>query len=567
MRPSWWKSRPAEPADDVEAPLLLLLPVVLAALVFWPSPQQWFFREDLYHVYRAVNQPWPALLLQHFAGHVYASLSLMAVGLYALFGLNADGWFAVLTALHLVDVALCFRLIRLATGSARLACVGSLLWAVTPTHAEAMTWWVMTGHVLATTCVFGVLASVLATAGRAPGIARSVAWVVALLVAGTANGAGAAAALVAPLAAFLLLPAGPGRRRSIAALAAAGPPIVVLMIVSRAAVDHVSGFVPGYTPGFPPPKDWPNVVRLLVELLRYAIAGPLLSFAVPVPTPTKTWLVGLAWLAATAAGLVFADRDRRRAILAFLLVALAVYGLTALGRGAFYDMLARVAGEGGAVPRYHYLGTGLLLIVGCLVADTLLRRWSLPLPRAGPPLVAATLLGASIVKPLPITYRQESRSYLAAVRVAIEAAATAAAPPGGRARLPNRPTPNLGGMTGQVGFPGWAAALALTDPDGTIAGRRVLLVEEDPHVRRLAAVGRRTGRVVVAPDAAAPQQVRAAPPPARTPRPRRRTAGGRAARRCRRARAAPRAGPLRAARPCGRRGCGRRARSSTAGAR
>lgn len=506
MRHPQSKSLPTSPADDVEAPLLLLLPVVLAALVFWPNPQQWFFREDLYHVYRAVNQPWPALLLQHFAGHVYTSLSLVAVGLYALFGMNADGWFAVLTALHLVNVALCFRLIRLATGSAQLACLGSLLWAVAPTHADAMTWWVMTGHVLATTCVFGVLASVLATAGRPPGLPRSAAWVAALLVAGTANGAGAAAALVAPFAAFLLLPAGPGRRRSMAALAVAVPPILVLMFVSRASADRVTGFVPGYTPGFPPPQDWPQVARLLGELLRYAVAGPLLSFAAPKPTPAATWIVGLAWLATTAAALALGSRDRRRAILGFLLVALAVYGLTALGRGSLYNMLARVAGEGGATPRYHYLGTALLLAVDCLVLDTLLRRWPVPRPvlRALPPLLAAALVAAWIVKPFPIQYRAESRNYLARVRVMIEAAAIAAAPPGGTARLPNQPTRNLGGMTGQLGFPGWAAALALTDPDGTIAGRRVLLVEEDLGVRRLAEVGRRTGRVVVAPDAPAP---------------------------------------------------------------
>ncbi|MCW5892341.1 MAG: hypothetical protein KIT14_17605 [bacterium] len=489
---------PSDPG--AEEPTLILLPVLLAALVFWPTPAQFFYREDLYHLYRAVNQPWPALLLQQHAGHLYSAFSALVVACHALFGMRADGWFAVLLALHLVNVLLLFRLLRRTTGSPQLACLGALGWAVAPMHAEAMTWFVMSGHVLATTCILGVLASLVASAGRPPGIARGLAWILSLLVASTANGAGTAAALGLPFAAWLLLPPGAARRWSVAVLATAWLPIVTVMLASRAA-GHLPGIVPGFTSGLPPPKHWPASLRLFSELLRHGVTGPLVGLALPHPSPRVAWLVALAWLAAGAGALRMAASSARRTTAGLLVVALAVYGVTALARGGLYALLARVAGEGGALARYHYLGTALLVAVTCQIVALLLCRWPLPRPvlRAAPFAATAVLLLAWSLTSWRLDHREIARDHLARMHRQIEAAAIAAAPPGGIALLTNQPTPGLGGLMGQAAFPGWAAVLALTEPDGEIAGRHVLLVEPDVTARLLAATGRRTAGIVVVP--------------------------------------------------------------------
>lgn len=493
---------PAPRPEPAEASWLVLLPVGLAAFVFWPRPDQYFQAEDLYHLYRAVNQPWPALLLQQHGGHVYAAFSTLMALCHALFGLRPDGWFATLLALHLVNVALCFGVMRLVVGSPALAAVGSLLWAVAPTHAHALDWFTMSGQVLATTMILAVVRSALAHAGG-PGAVRGALWLVAMLVAATANGAGTAAALVLPLAAFLLLPPGAGRRRSACWLAAGVPLVIAAVVTCRLAASHVTGILPTtILPLVPGPGARGATQLLFVELLKQGLAGPLVALATPTPGAATTWIAGAVWLTLAGFAVRRADDAARRQLAGALLLVAAVYGATALARGGLYAILARATeGEAGALPRYHYLASAAGLLATVVVARVLLA--SRPAPamavRAAPLLVAAALLAARIHRPLVLDPHAQTRAGFAAARVALETAARRAAPPGATARLPNAHTPGVAGIAPHHGFPGWLAVLVLTEPDGTLDGRRIVLTEPNPRVRALADAGVRTRGLLVPP--------------------------------------------------------------------
>jgi hypothetical protein len=489
------------PADP-EIPWLVLLPVLVAALVFRPSPEQFFAGEDLYHIFRALDQPWPALLLQQHAGHLYTSFSVLVTACHALFGMNPSGWFAILLALHLVNVALCVRVIRQVTGSARLAAVGGLLWAIAPTHGDALTWFTMCGQVLATTMILAVLGSALASAERGPGLGRGVLWIAALLIATTSNGAGAAAAVAMPFAVFLLLPATPGRRRAVAVLALVLPLVAVLVAATRFAADRVPGLLPAVTPSLAPNALHVNAVALLfVELVKHGLVGPLLTVAVPSPGAALTWVAVGLWTAAVGTALWRAGDGRRRACLGALLLLAAVYGATALGRGGFYAMLAKATGgEAGALARYHYLATFAGILATCVAFASVLDDWSAPRPlaRVMPFVATAALLAAWSTSAWRLDRRADVLHTFAGARCQLETAVRRAAPAGGVARLPNQHE-RIAGLAGHLAFPGWAAVLVLTEPDQTIDGRRIVLTEPSDSVRELTAHGRRTAGLLVPP--------------------------------------------------------------------
>lgn len=496
---------PSPAATERESAWLVLLPIALAAFVFRPSPEQFFKGEDFYHIYRAANQPWAAFLLQQHSGHVYTAFSLLVAGCLTAFGMDAAGWYAVLFALHLLNVALCFRLLRVVTGDPHLAAIGALLWAVTPTHAEALTWFTLSGHVLATTMVLAVLGSAVACAarGHGPGRLRALAWMLAMPVAATGNAAGTAAVLVLPLVAFFMLPPGRVRRRIVATFVGGMALALMLVTVARLLTDQVPGMLPsGPAPVFPRGSHAEATALLFAELAKQGLIGPLLSVADPKPDASTTWLLGAAWVALAFVAAWRADRARRRALGGALLLLAAVYGATAIGRGGMYELLARAAeGEAGTLARYHYLATAAGMLATGIVARALLEGIRVPraLVRAAPLLVAAALGVAIRERPLVLDRRTQSRVAFERVRDDIAAAIRRAAPPGAVARVPNEHTGYLAGIVSHLTFPGWAAVFVLTHPEPTFEGRRVVFMEPAPRVRDLAESGVRTRNLLVVP--------------------------------------------------------------------
>jgi len=136
----------------------------------------------------------------------------------AMVGSSAFGWHAGSVLLHLLSVLLVFALARHLLGSRSTAFFAAALWAVHPTHVEAVTWISAAGDPLMT--VF-VLAAAVAFLRWRQG--ESPAWLAASLAAGAAAVLTKEAAVVTPalLSVFLLLPTAARRwRTQLAALAA-----------------------------------------------------------------------------------------------------------------------------------------------------------------------------------------------------------------------------------------------------------------------------------------------------------------------------------------------------------
>lgn len=481
---------------------LALVPMIAAALVFWPVEGQFFHADDFYHLFRVRDQPWPAFLLQPHAGHVCITLSAMFALGYALFGLEPHGWFVALVLLHVANVALCFRVVELAGGGRMAAFVASLLWGLLPSHDQSLGWVTMAGQVVATTCILGVLGSLLATRDRAPGWPRLLAWLAALLVAATAHGAGMAAALAMPVAAWALRPPGAGRRRVVVVLASVWPVALLLVALSRTLAFAMPGMLAAVAPGLMPWKHVAAVVRLFTELSLVGIGSPFLGFAVPEPRVATAALVAIPWLLGVGLACRLADGPRRRAIMAFVGLGVAVYAATAVGRGGFYETLARVHGEPGTVPRYHYLPAMGLVGAACLAAGVLAARVRCPerlVAGACGAFAAALLLAWATSGWHPDRHLEDGRRFRHTRALIRSAAARATPDAAGIVRLPNAAARGVSGVVAHRLFPGWAAVFVLAEPDDTIGGRRVRFVEPSAAVRRWFAAWPRMHALIVPP--------------------------------------------------------------------
>lgn len=482
--------------------LLVLLPMLAAAVVFWPAAGQFFVADDFYHLFRVRDQPWPAFLFQPHAGHLCIALNAMLAAEHALFGMDPRGWFLALLGLHVANVALSFRLVERAGGGRSAAFAGALVWGLVPLHAQSLTWITMSGQVAATTCVLGVLCGLVGTRERRPGRASLLVWLGALLVGGTAHGAGTAAVLMVPLAALLLLPPGAERRRVVATLACIWPLIAVLMAASRTLVSGLPGLLPSAAPGLDPSGHLGRIGRFFAELWVTGVACPFLGFFAPRPTMTKSLVVAVPWMLLVAVAWRVGDAGRRRAIVAMLAVAAGVYAATAYGRGGLYDRLVELHGVPGTVPRYHYLPTATLMVAGCLAAAILAERARLfarTVAAASAAIAAVVLLAWWTSGWTPEVHADSAQRY-ANVRRQIRAAVAAATPDAaGVVRLPNPPARGVVGVVAPWLFPGWAAVFVLAEPGNTVDGRTVTFVEPNARLRRFYADWPRTSALLTPP--------------------------------------------------------------------
>jgi hypothetical protein len=494
--------------------LIVLVPMLAAAVVFWPVAGQFFLADDFYHLFRVRDQPWPAFLLQPHAGHVCIALNAMFAAEHALFGMDPKGWFVVLVAAHVVNVALCFRLVELAGGGRSAAFAGGLLWGLVPLHAQSLTWVTMSGQVVATTCVLAVLCGVVATRDRTPGWPRLLAWVVALLVAGTAHGAGMAAALAVPVAAFLLRPPGAARRRVVGTLACIWPLTALLVAVSRTLVFALPGMLPASSPGLAPWGHLANIGRFFVEMCLVGIASPFLGFLAPSPTLATAAIVVVPWVILVAVACWLGDGARRRAIVAMLAIAAAVYAATAYGRGGFYERLVQIHGEPGTVPRYHYLPTATLMVAACLAGAMLAERARLSarvVAGATAALALVVLVAWSTSGWVPEAHADSARRYAFTRKQIRDAIAQATPDAAGIVRIPNPGARGVAGVVAPWLFPGWAAVFVLAEPGDVIDGRTVRFAEPNERVRGHFVEWRRTGTLLVPPSEGTPEAAAAAP--------------------------------------------------------
>jgi hypothetical protein len=250
------------------------------------------------------------------------------------------------------------------------------------------------------------------------------------------------------------------------------------------------------------------VVTLFLDLLMYGWAslllGPLLTFTDrgvvlgPLHGLPLVKIVLAAWAVAlpAAAGCVWtcrrADPVRRRQMLGFLVLALGVYGLVALGRAPVIVARIRDVADTVRTHHYHYLATAGL--AGCLalalreLAERLERRaWWLPRLAPG----AVLLWFAVLIAPYATAARQVgfamipwSRRVFDQTRAKLQGQLDAGGP-GGELHLPNEEFPAIvfiRPLLGPGDFPGTAAVFVFTHPDDQVNGRRVYFVERDRAV-------------------------------------------------------------------------------------
>src|SRR5262245_8787249 len=204
-----------------DTPLPALLPIALAAFVFFPITRNYFYQDDFLHLYRIVNRGVLEVLLTPHGWHILLVRNAVFWLFYQLFGTAAACYFAAVLLTHLLNVALLYAVIRTGSDNVPLACFGAALWGTCYMNEGALGWYSVYGQVLVGTCVLFVLWRMSQVAAGAP-MPRygPTGWVLLLVTAAMCFGTGLAVALVSPLLAWLLLP--PSRARTVTVRAFCG---------------------------------------------------------------------------------------------------------------------------------------------------------------------------------------------------------------------------------------------------------------------------------------------------------------------------------------------------------
>ncbi len=484
---------------------LALLAVGLAAWVYYPITGNYFFFDDFLHLYDIVNLGLIEFVTQPHGGHMLLTNNAIFWLFHRIFGPEPTYFFWIVLLTHLLNVALLFSVIQRLTGSVALACLGAAAWGSAQVQDGTLGWYSTCGQVLVGTCLFAVLAG-LARVGQGHPTARWAPawWGALLLVASTSFGIGIGVALVLPVAAWLLLPAAPGRLRILlwlAGSAALVPPLYSAVLWLHFNVfDNDSSLLPMMIAGLGPTRvilDLTfNLIGIgIVSLLSGMVYGPRLY-----PAPIGYALVAL-YIAVLAAALVRGPQPSRRQILACLLLTIGCYGIVGGGRGMFLTEASRL--DVIRSERYQYVGTGMLSLALC-IALARLGGWRRLRPAVSMGLVVAwfgitLVLHARLTHPIVHhTYaRRETERVVAALRQHI-----AAAPPGADVYIDNQLflAVDLRLVPLEV-FPGWAGVFVIFFPDNVVDGRRVFFVWGNVESLPIARRGRRATTLLVGPDA------------------------------------------------------------------
>lgn len=483
------------------------VPLVAAALVYWPITGSYFYLDDFLHLYQLVNEPLGKLLIEPFGGHLYTMRNLVFAALFASFGPDPRPYFGLMLATHLANVGLLFVVIRRLTGSERLACAGATLWGTSPVLDGTLGWYSAHGHALVATAMLGVLADVLRAADRSACVSmrRLAVWYAALVVGATCYGTGIGVALAFPIVAALLLPRVPGRSRAVVGLCT----LWVLLPGLYRLAHYLWVLAYGGSPiGLPTQLQmmlaWKATGGMLMGLLGHGVANAHLGTLRPANGAGPLTMASLAalYLLGVALVLLRGSGPVRRQMLACVTLVVAPYLLIAIGRGNLYALVG-LAGttpfSNGGTARYHYVGLIPLVVGSCLMVARL-GAGSWPGPRAKDALLLAllvVLVGGYQRSTWRIDQWETARARTVGALDTIRARIRAA-PPGSDVYLPARAFAPVGGFVTQAMFPGWAALFAIFFPDDRVEDRRVHFVSGDPEVLAAARSGTRSAALLVA---------------------------------------------------------------------
>ena len=483
--------------------ILWLIPVVLAALVYAPIVDNYFWGDDFFTLFRLRDLPPFEYLFRPQGSHLYAATGAVFWAGDRLFGPHPRGLFCFALLTHLLNVALLFAVIRRLAGSDRLACLGAAIWGTSPVLEASLGWLSVYGHVLVATTILAVLLMLARLAdGERMQPLTPLAWAILLVVGATSFGVGIGIALAMPAAAWLIVP--PGRQRLLAVVAL----VVIAVAVTALYLGTLHYFAdPGSATAAGLRRIWVRVVGFTIHLFGYSTTRALsgtFSHRVFYPSGTAALLVA-AGIALLVVGSWLGAPPTRRRILGVLVLALGGYGLVAAGRAAYFGGGA----ASGRVDRYHYVGLALVTTALCIGAGGIASRVRWPELRRD--LLLALALGVLGVGQATsgrvidhhLEFQRQTRSVLEAIDRAIDAAG-----PNRPAYVGNEAFAAMGPLfaNAKLWFPGWSGVFVIFYPHNIVRGHRVLFVERDPavidglHGRRTA--GLLVGEIPGAPHAA-----------------------------------------------------------------
>jgi hypothetical protein len=491
----------AQASNPLGEALCLFIPLACAAVVYFPVTRNYFFADDFLHLYRIRNESVLPYLLVPRGGHLLLTNNALFYALYRLFGTNAEGYYWVALLTHLLNVGLLFWVIRLFTGSARLACFGATLWGISPMNEVALGWFSVFGQVLVAAIMLCLLVQLGRIAAGHP-LRRYHPWLWCglLLAACTSFGIGMGLALVFPVVAFLLLPPSPTRTRT-----------VLIFCVLAVAVPALYFGLTRLTTWLYQPRtamvffstDVILNAVMLAQIVGCGIATLIVGQFAPnleYPSPAAYAVVAL-FVAAVVGVLLTAPATMKRRLLVCIVLCLGCYGIIVAGRAAFFAASARP--QAFIRPgRYHYAAPIPLAIALCLMLAWAGRRYRLRAQTSNGLLGAWLLLTGfaywQFGKPVNnhAFARRETDAVLAAIRQAVDAAG-----PGENVYIPHRRFQSLGPIfvTRQDIFPGWAGVFVIFYEDNAVDGKPVYFVTTDPTLLAAAGEGLRSKTLIVAP--------------------------------------------------------------------
>lgn len=477
-----------------------VLPVIAAAVAWWPITATYFHQDDFLNLYELINWPTGEFLARMRGGHLLLTRNLFLLAHHSLFGLRSELYMGAVWVTHLLNVALLYRLVRRMTASRALACFGATLWGVAAVNEGTLNWYSVYGQVLALTAVLLVLLGLLqheATGERRwPSL---LVWSALLATASSSFGTGLGMTQVMPLVALLWLSPSPDRRRIVAVVTATTVAMVGLYLVLHSADIAAHRGVSTFAYLAAARRWWTETLLFLVHLFACGASSLLFStwYSEDLYPGGLASLVLATAAALTAAGLLRAPATTRRQVLGALLLAAGAYLLIALGR--FYttgrlEYVYRAA-------RYHYAAPAMLAVAFCTAISGLAGvRWlgtSLRLTLLSSWILLETV---GYARGARIDHFDEPRREVTQTMDEIAAAARGA-PPGTSVYLPLRPFFGVGRVVATILpiFPGTAAIFAVYSATDEIDGRRVFFVAPDAKVYAATRDGRRSSKLIAEP--------------------------------------------------------------------
>jgi hypothetical protein len=312
-----------------------------------------------------VNWPLGKFLTMHWAGHLVLVRNAFYAVMHATAGANPTPYFAVLLALHAVNVGLVFAIVQTVTRSAPLACLSAAAWGTSPLNEGALGWLSASGNVFVATTMLAVLYD--AVRSNRVGFGRAALWGALLLIGAQSFGTGLGIAMVAPVLLVWFV----WHRTTLGArVMLLGIPIATTLMYGADYHEFTGNLTSSvgakasmlfhlYTIGVagllqglahePSPAEYLAPAVFGKDVPRDALSPVAYTAGVLVAC---VWLIG-AWRA---------TGQTRRLLVALLVLILANYAVIAVGRSYFVEGFRQPVVMQAAQSRYHYSAAALLAV-------------------------------------------------------------------------------------------------------------------------------------------------------------------------------------------------------------